>query len=168
MGLLDSVLGAALSGGLGGNQQQGGGLGNILGSMLGGQQGGAGGGLGGAGLAALIPVVAGMLGNDGAHGGLGGLMDKFKQAGMGDQMSSWVGAGENMPISADQLSSVLGSGTIGDIASKLGMSEGDAGGLLSKALPEIINHMTPNGQAPEGGLGGMGDLAGMLGKMLQK
>jgi uncharacterized protein YidB (DUF937 family) len=175
MGLLDSVLGAALNSGLGGSQQQGGGgLGGLLGGLLGGQQGGSGGvgglgALGGAGgLAALIPVVAGMLGNDGAHGGLGGLMDKFKQAGMGDQMSSWVGSGENLPISADQLSSVLGSGAIGDIAAKLGMSEGAAGGLLSQALPEIINHMTPGGQAPEGGLGGMGDLASMLGKMLQK
>jgi uncharacterized protein YidB (DUF937 family) len=158
MGLLDSVVGAALGGG----QQQGGGLGGLLGGLLGGQQGGAG------NLGALLPVITGMLGNDGAHGGLGGLMEKFNQAGLGDVASSWVGKGENMPISADQLSQVLGSGAIGDIAAKLGVGHGEAGGMLAQALPGIIDHLTPHGQAPEGGLGGSADLMGMLGKMLQK
>jgi uncharacterized protein YidB (DUF937 family) len=95
-------------------------------------------------------------------------MEKFNQAGMGDQMSSWVGKGENLPISADQLSSVLGSGAIGDIASKLGVDQGQAGGLLAQVLPGIIDQLTPNGQAPAGGLGGADDLMGMLGKMMQK
>jgi uncharacterized protein YidB (DUF937 family) len=140
MGLLDSVLGSVLGGG----QQQGGALG------------------------ALLPVITGMLSNDGQHGGLGGLMEKFQQAGMGDQVASWVGKGENLPISADQLSQVLGSGAIGDIASKLGMSQGDAGGALAQMLPGIIDQLTPDGQAPTGGLGNAGDLMGMLGKMMQK
>ena len=157
MGLLDSVVGAALGGG----QQQGGGLGGLLGGLLGGQQqGGA--------MGALLPIVTGMLANGSQHGGLGGLMEKFNQAGMGDQMSSWVGKGENLPISADQLSSVLGSGAIGDIASKLGVGQGEAGGMLAQMLPGIIDQLTPHGQAPEGGLGGAGDLMGMLGKMMQK
>jgi uncharacterized protein YidB (DUF937 family) len=164
MGLLDSVIGAAL----GGNQQQNNPLGGLLGSLLGGGQQQAGSSGMAAMLPALIPVVAGMLGNNGSQGGLGGLMEKFQQAGLGDQMSSWVGSGENMPINADQLSQVLGSGGIGDIAAKLGVSEGEAGGLLSQALPHIINHMTPNGQAPEGGLGSVGDIAGMLGGLLKK
>lgn len=158
MGLLDSVVGAALGGG----QQQGGGLGGLLGGLLGGQQGGGG------NLAALIPVITSMLGNDGQHGGLGGLMEKFQQAGMGDQMASWVGKGENLPISADQLSAVLGSGAMGDIASKLGVGQGEAGGMLAQVLPGLIDQLTPHGQAPEGGLGGSADLMGMLGKMLQK
>jgi uncharacterized protein YidB (DUF937 family) len=157
MGLLDSVVGAALGGG----QQQGGGLGGLLGGLLGGQQGGS-------NLSALLPVITGMLANGGTHGGLGGLMEKFNQAGMGDQMSSWVGKGENLPISADQLSSVLGSGAIGDIAAKLGVGHGEAGGMLAQALPGIIDHLTPHGNAPEGGLGGAGDLMGMLGKLMQK
>jgi uncharacterized protein YidB (DUF937 family) len=157
MGLLDSVVGAALGGG----QQQGGGLGGLLGGLLGGQQGGG-------NLAALLPVITGMLANGGTHGGLGGLMEKFNQAGMGDQMSSWVGKGENLPISADQLSSVLGSGAIGDIAAKLGVGHGEAGGMLAQALPGIIDHLTPHGNAPEGGLGGASDLMGMLGKLMQK
>jgi uncharacterized protein YidB (DUF937 family) len=140
MGLLDSVLGSVLGGG----QQQGGALGSLL------------------------PVITGMLSNDGQQGGLGGLMEKFQQAGMSDQISSWVGKGENLPISGDQLSQVLGSGAISDIASKLGVDTSQAGGLLAQALPGIIDQLTPDGQAPEGGLGGGADLMGMLGKMLQK
>ncbi len=168
MGLLDSVVGAALGGG----QQQGGGLGGLLGGLLGGQQQtgattGLGGGLGG-NLAALLPIITGMLANGSQQGGLGGLMEKFNQAGMGDQMSSWVGKGENLPISADQLSSVLGSGAIGDIASKLGVGQGEAGGMLAQMLPGLIDKLTPDGQAPVGGLGGADDLMGMLGKMMQK
>ncbi len=148
MGLLDSVLGAVM----GGQQQQ--------------QQGGGLGGLGS--LGALLPVVVGMLGNDGQHGGLGGLMEKFNQAGLGDAAKSWVGTGENMPISADQITQVLGSGAIGDIAAKLGLSNSDAAGGLAAALPGIIDKLTPHGQAPSGGLGNSGDLMGMLGGLLNK
>jgi uncharacterized protein YidB (DUF937 family) len=157
MGLLDSVLGAAMGG------QQGGGLGNILGAVLGGGQQG-GGGLN----SQLVNAAIGMLGNDGAQGGLSGLAAKFQQAGLGDAMNSWVGSGDNHAVSGDQISSALGSDTIGNIASQLGMSHGDAAGQLSQILPGLINHLTPNGQAPEGGLGNGGDLMGMLGKMLQK
>lgn len=146
MGLLDSVLGAVMGAG----QQQAG-------------AGGLGGNLG-----ALLPVITGMLANDGQHGGLGGLLEKFNQAGLGEVASSWVGKGENMPISADQISQVLGSDAVKDIAAKLGMGSGEAGGALAQMLPGIIDQLTPNGQAPAGGLGGAGDLIGMLGKMLQK
>ncbi len=159
MGLLDSVLGAALGGG----QQQGGGLGSILGAVLGGGQQG-GGGLN----SQLINAAIGMLGNDGGQGGLGGLVAKFQQAGLGDAMGSWIGTGDNQPVNADQVSSALGQDTISDLASKLGMNQGDAASQLSQILPGLINHLTPNGQAPAGGLGNAGDLMGMLGKMLQK
>lgn len=158
MGLLDSVMGAAL----GGAQQQGGGLGGLLGGLLGGQQGGSG------NLGALLPVITSMLGNDGQQGGLGGLMEKFNQAGLGDVIGSWVSKGENMPINAEQLSQVLGSGAIGDIAAKLGVDQSAAGGMLAQVLPGLIDQLTPDGQAPEGGLGGASDLMGMLGKILQK
>jgi uncharacterized protein YidB (DUF937 family) len=164
MGLLDSVLGAALGGG-----QQQGGIGSILGSMLGGGGQGGNGQQGGGGLnSQLINAAIGMLGNDGGHGGLGGLAAKFQQAGLGDAMGSWVGSGDNHAVNGDQITSALGNDTISDLASKLGMSQGDAAGQLSQILPGLINHLTPNGQAPEGGLGSGGDLMGMLGKMLQK
>jgi uncharacterized protein YidB (DUF937 family) len=159
MGLLDSLVGAALGGG----QQQGGGLGGLLGGLLGGNTS-----AGAGGLAALIPVVAGMLANNSPNGGLAGLTEKFNQAGLGDVIGSWVGSGQNAPINADQLSQVLGSDAIGDIASKLGIDSSQAGGLLAQVLPSIVDQLTPNGQAPAAGLGGAEDLMGVLGKMLQK
>jgi uncharacterized protein YidB (DUF937 family) len=156
MGLLDTVIGAAgsMMGGQKQQQQQGG-----LAGMLG--------GLGGAGgLGALLPVVVGMLANDGKLGGLGGLMEKFNSAGLGDAAKSWVGHGENAPISGDQIGQVLGGDMMGELASKLGMSQGDAAGSLAQMLPGLIDKLTPHGQAPAGGLGNSGDLMGMLGGLL--
>ena len=157
MGLLDSVLGAAADSTMGGNQQQrpqAGGLGGLLGSL--------------GGLGALLPVIVGMLGNDNKQGGLGGLLEKFNQAGMGDAAKSWVGTGDNAPISGDQLGQVLGGDMMGELAAKLGMSNGDAAGQLANVLPGLIDKLTPHGQAPAGGLGSSDDLMGMLGALLKK
>ncbi|OYZ81836.1 MAG: hypothetical protein B7X59_13055 [Polaromonas sp. 39-63-203] len=116
----------------------------------------------------LMQAITGMLGNDGAQGGLGGLMDKFKQAGLGDVAGSWVGNGPNEPISGDQLTNVLGDDTMAGLAEKMGMSQGDAAGQLSNILPGLIDKLTPQGQAPAGGLGNAGDLMGMLGGLLRR
>ena len=145
MGLLDSVIGALGGGGqaAGGGQSA---LLNIVMGMLanrsGGQQGGA--GMGG--------------------GGLGDLMAKFQQGGMGDVMSSWIGSGQNMPISGDQLSNVLGPDMLDKIASQLGISHGEAAGQLSQVLPQVVDKLTPNGQVPEGGLGDIGAILGRFGQ----
>jgi uncharacterized protein YidB (DUF937 family) len=149
MGLLDSLLGSVL------NTQQGGG-------QVGGQQSGAG------GLDALLPVVIGMLANNGQGGGLGGLIEKFHQAGMGEVLGSWIGSGQNAPISGADLGAVLGGDTMGDLAAQLGMSQNDAAGQLAQVLPGLIDKLTPLGNAPEGGLGNAGDLFGMLGGLLQQ
>lgn len=155
MGLLDSVLGAVLGRG----QQQApaagvGGLGSIIGMIANNPQ--------------ILSTITGMLSNDGGQGGLGGLVGKFQQAGLGDAMGSWVGSGDNQAVSGDQITSALGNNTISDLASKLGMSQGDAAGQLSSILPGLIDKLTPNGQAPVGGLGNSGDLMGMLGGLLQR
>ena len=136
--------------------------------MMGGQnQNQQQGGLGGMGsLGALLPVVVGMLANDGKLGGLGGLLERFSRAGMGDVAKSWVGTGENAPISGDQIGQVLGDDVLGDLAAKLGMSQGDAAGSLAQMLPGLIDKLTPDGHAPAGGLGNSGDLMGMLGGLL--
>jgi len=137
MGLLDSVVG-----------------------MLGASQGGQGGGN-----AALISAVVGMLSNGSSAGGLGGLVQQFEQGGMGNVIGSWISSGQNLPISADQLSSVLGSGVLSGLAQQTGLSHGDLAGQLSQLLPQLIDQATPDGQMPAGGLG---DLAGMLGGMLNR
>ena len=114
----------------------------------------------------LANVLGGLLADNGEMGGLGGLAEKFKQGGMGDQVNSWIGNGENMPISAEQISRILGSDTVRNIASQLGIDPDQAAQQLSAMLPGLIDKLTPNGQAPEGGLGNSGDLMGMLGGIL--
>ena len=64
----------------------------------------------------MASVIGGLLANNSEHGGLNGLVEKFTQAGMGNVVNSWIGSGQNMPISGDQLASVLGNGTVANIA----------------------------------------------------
>ena len=115
----------------------------------------------------LANVLGGLLANNGELGGMNGLVEKFNQAGMGDMLSSWIGTGANQSISADQISSVLGSDAIGNIASKLGIDPAMASGQLAQMLPGLIDKLTPQGSVPEGGLGNSGDLMGMLGGLLK-
>ncbi len=168
MGLLDSMLGSVLNAQQGGGQGGQGGLAEALGGLLGqGQGGGQSAGLGG--LSALLPVVIGLLANNGqGGGGLGGLMEKFNQAGMGDVLGAWIRTGPNPPISGGQLSQVLGDDKMSEIASQLGLTEGDAAGQLAQVLPGLIDKLTPQGAAPQGGFGDAGDLLGMLSGLLQQ
>jgi uncharacterized protein YidB (DUF937 family) len=175
MGLLDSVLGSVLAGQ---NPQGGGlgGLGNVLGSMLGGGQApaqpgdapaGAAGGINMGLVAALAPVLMGMLANNSQHGGLGGLLESFTRAGAGDAAQSWVGAGSNQPVSPSTVTQALGPDVISDIAAKLGVGHSEAAGGIAQVLPELIDKLTPQGQAPQGGLGSQSDIVGALGRLLQ-
>jgi uncharacterized protein YidB (DUF937 family) len=106
----------------------------------------------------LMKVVIGLLGNDSPVGGLAGLAAKFQQGGLGDVMQSWVSTGQNLPVSADQLNAVLGNDTVGALARQLGLNPGDAAGALSQLLPQVVDRLTPDGQMPQGGLGGAADL----------
>ena len=81
-------------------------------------------------------------------------------------MESWIGRGENLPISADQIASAFGSGPLADIASQLGIDPAQASGQLAQMLPGLIDKLTPNGAAPSGnalqdGLSGV--LGGLFG-----
>ena len=118
-------------------------LDGLMGSLMGGQQAG--------GANPLLQIAMQMLANKGDTGGagLGGLMNSLQNAGMGEQLKSWIGTGENMPISGDQLASALGSDKIADIASKLGMPDSDVSGGLASMLPQIIDKLSPNGQLPD-------------------
>ena len=132
----------------------------VVGALSQASQGGA---AGAGGQPDLMHAVAGMLGNSaGGSGGLGALVGQFEQAGLGHVIGSWIGNGQNLPISADQLQSVLGSDTVTHIAQQLGLNSGDVAGKLAQMLPQVINQLTPNGQAPAGGLGDIGSLLGSL------
>ncbi len=101
----------------------------------------------------------------GQNGGLNGLIQQFTSKGLGDTVSSWVGSGENLPLSADQIQNVLGSDTIKNISSKLGIDAGSLSGKLSNILPQVVDKLTPEGKVPEGNLlnEGMNILDGLFG-----
>ncbi len=84
------------------------------------------------------------------NGGLSGVLDKFKQGGLGDLAASWVGKGENLPISADQISSVLGSGTLAGLAEKFGISPDTLSAQLAQHLPGMVDKVTPDGEVNAG------------------
>lgn len=135
----------------------------VLGSVLGGGQPQAHGGGGGAG--ALMQIVAAMLANQGGGagaglGGLAGLAEQFQRGGLGDVMNSWIGTGQNQPVSPDQLGGVLGGDLLSQITQHTGMSQGDVLGQLSQMLPQMVDKMTPEGRIPDGGLGDIGAILG--------
>ncbi len=113
-------------------------------------------------------VLGQLLANDGEGGGLRGLVEKFNDAGLGEVVGSWIGKGENLPVSADQLKEVLGGDLLGKLAGQLGVDPSAASGQLADLLPGLVDKLTPQGVAPENGLGNAGDLLGMLGGLLQK
>lgn len=154
MGLLDSVIGA-------------------LGQSAGG---------GAAGQGDLLSAVIGMLGQGGGQagglGGLAGLVEKMQGSGLGEVAASWVGTGQNLPISPEQLGGVLGQENLAGLAGQLGLNQGELLGQLSQVLPQLVDKLTPQGQIPAGDIGailgqlgggaggGAGGLGGLLGGLL--
>lgn len=83
------------------------------------------------------------------NGGLGGLVDMLSRNGLGQQAASWVGSGENLPVSADQLGQALGSGPLGELAGRFGLDPQALSGSLAQYLPEAVNQLTPDGRLPD-------------------
>lgn len=98
------------------------------------------------------------------HGGLSGLVQQLQNGGLSEVVSSWVGTGANLPVSADALQQALGSEQISQIAAKLGLSPDQAAGSLAQLLPQVVDKLTPNGSIEPGGLleQGLGLLKGKL------
>ena len=142
MGLLDSVLGA-LNNNAGGN---------------------AGAGIGADPKAALIQAVLGMLANNqsGGFAGLSGLLGNLQNAGLGQIVESWIGTGQNQPVSGDQLAQALGDDQLSGLAQAAGIPQDDVAGHLAQILPGLVDHLTPNGQMPASG----GDLGSEIGNLL--
>ena len=82
-------------------------------------------------------------------GGVAGLVQSFHEKGLGEVASSWVGNGQNLPISADQIQQVLGSEQVKQLAAKAGISPDVAGSSLAQLLPTLIDKLTPNGQVQQ-------------------
>ena len=124
MALLPIVLQMLASRG-GGRRQGGGGLGDILGQVLGGG------------------------GSPRETGGLGGLIEQMQRTGYGEQARSWVGTGQNQPISPDDLGQIFGQDGIEEIARRAGVTPEEATAGMSELLPEVVDHVTPGGDVPD-------------------
>lgn len=92
-------------------------------------------------------AVAGLLGAGGTQ--LSGLLEKFGSAGLGEQVQSWIGKGSNLPVSAEQIKSVLESDQLASLASKLGVSPDQAAEKVAGLLPGVIDKVTPDGIVPD-------------------
>lgn len=87
------------------------------------------------------------------EGGLRSLVQDFEQNGLGHIIASWIGTGENLTISADQINRVMGSQCISDLAKRAGIAPEKVAGYLTKSLPNLVDTLTP-----EGKVGSTGDL----------
>ncbi|MFE4620731.1 YidB family protein [Streptomyces sp. NPDC056747] len=130
--------------------------GNDLGSLLGGLLGGGGqGGSGGAGgiLGSLLGALGGAKsgGADGANP-LGGLLDMLTRSGLVDQAQSWVGTGENQPVSGAQIADALPDDTLRKVAQDAGVSPQEAADRIAQSLPQAVDKLTPAGSVPQGSL----------------
>ena len=126
---------------------------SVVGKLAGGQQN------------SLVEQAIGLINNP-EIGGVSGLIEKFQQNGLGGIISSWIGTGANLPISADQISNALGTDRIQDIAGKLGIPADQVSSTLAGLLPQMIDQLTPDGKVPEGSVLGQ-SLSALADKFLK-
>ncbi len=147
-GGLEDLLGGLLGGGSSGGG--GGGLQNVLGGLLGGGSGGgsmgtkAGGMNAGAIAAALMPLLGKLL----KGGGLSKVLENAHASGLSAQADSWVGTGENQPVSGQEIKGVVGDDAVKEVAQQAGISEDEAADVLAKVVPHVVSGLTPAGQVP--------------------
>ena len=98
--------------------------------------------------AAVLPVVLSEVLGNGGQGGLSSIVAKLQQAGFGDQVKSWIGNGQNLPITADQLKQVLGSDVVRQLAAKYNIPVDQLAEVLAQQLPTAVDHASPDGKLP--------------------
>lgn len=149
-----------LLGSLAGGASSGGGLEDIIGGLTGSSSGSRAGGMGGL-LGSLLPAIGGML----AGGGLQQVLSGFQANGLSAQTDSWIGTGENKPISGEDVRKAVGDEELAKIAVQLGVSEDEAADAVAQILPTVVDKVSPEGHlAPDnelesafGALEGLGD-----------
>jgi uncharacterized protein YidB (DUF937 family) len=97
---------------------------------------------------AVLPVVLGEVLGQGGQGGLSAIVAKLQQAGLGDQVKSWIGNGQNIPITAEQLQQVLGSDTVKQLAARFNIPVDQLSQVLAQQLPKAVDHASPGGALP--------------------
>jgi uncharacterized protein YidB (DUF937 family) len=98
--------------------------------------------------AAVLPAVLGEVMGTGSQGSLNTIVAKLEQAGLGDQVKSWIGIGQNLPITADQVRQVLGNETVKQLAAKYNIPVDQIAELLAHQLPLAVDHASPDGKLP--------------------
>lgn len=137
MGLLDDALRQITQG----NQAQPG-LADVLQDLLQGKSQGS-------GATPPAPQAAPQPSGSAAPGGLADLIAKLEAAGLGDQVKSWVGTGQNEPVAPSDLGAALGKKTVTQMADQAGVNQSDLLTQLAKALPVIIDKLTVDGRMPD-------------------
>src|SRR5580692_11175177 len=95
---------------------------------------------------AVLPVVLSEVLGNGGQGGLSAIVAKLQQAGLGDQVKSWIGNGQNLPITADQVHQVLGSDTVKQLAARFNIPVDQLTEILAHQLPIAVDHASPDGK----------------------
>lgn len=98
---------------------------------------------------AVLPVVLSeVLGSSGGQGGLSTIVAKLQQAGLGEQVKSWIGNGQNLPITAEQLQQVLGSDVVRQLAARYNIPVDQISQILAEQLPKAVDQASPDGKLP--------------------
>jgi uncharacterized protein YidB (DUF937 family) len=117
--------------------------------------------------AALLQGVMGLVGGNSSLGGLGGLMGLLESKGLGDQVKSWVGTGQNQAVSGDQIQQALGDEHVQTIAQQAGCSPEEASAGIAQILPHVVDQATPDGKLPDASAPDLEDMLGSIaGKLL--
>lgn len=96
----------------------------------------------------LLTALLGLI-SDPQSGGFTGFIDRFKAAGLGDKVSSWIASGDNTPISNDELESALGAETLNSVAEQAGVEKDTAASAITYMLPQVVDKLTPDGEIPD-------------------
>src|SRR5450432_4459834 len=95
--------------------------------------------------AAVLPVVLSEVLGNGSQGGLNAIVAKLQQAGLGDQVKSWIGTGANLPITADQVRQALGNDAVRQLAAKYNIPVDQIAEVLAHQIPVAVDHASPDG-----------------------
>jgi uncharacterized protein YidB (DUF937 family) len=98
----------------------------------------------------MVQALLGLLSHQGGAGGLSGLVQMFEQQGLSHLVNSWIGTGQNQPVSAQQVENVLGHGRLAELAQQAGIPADQASSVLASVLPGLIDRLTPTGSADHG------------------
>jgi uncharacterized protein YidB (DUF937 family) len=101
---------------------------------------------------------------DGDNQGVAAIISKFQAAGLGQHVQSWVGTGENVPVSGNQVGQVFSTEQIQGWAQQAGTTPDAMRDVLAQALPHVVDHLTPGGQVPAESQ--MPDLSGLMNRLL--